>query len=65
MSIKMIVRYCLIEHIPIEQSPFHMTLREMGMEDVSDRLSYEVEVGLDGAGIEPCMTTFSKSSEHS
>ena len=60
MSIKMIVRYCMIEHIPIEQSPFHRAIRALGMEDASDRLSYEVEVG-----IEPCTTTFSKSSEHS
>lgn len=58
--IKMVVRYCLIEHIPIDQSPFHKAIRALGMEDASDRLSYEVEVGL-----EECTTTSLKQSERS
>lgn len=58
--IKMVVRYCLIEHIPIDQSPFHKAIRALGMEDASDRLSYEVEVGL-----EECTTISLKRSERS
>lgn len=59
-DIKMLIRMCWIEHVPIEQSRFQQAARALGMEEAADRLSYEVEVG-----IEPCTTTFSKSSDHS
>ena len=42
-DIKMIVKLCIFEHVPVEDSEFHRTLIAMGMEDASDRLSYERE----------------------
>ena len=46
-DIKMLVRICYIEHVPIEQSRFQQAIRAMGMEEAADRLSYDIELPRD------------------